>query len=63
MCGHTEHRDINAAKNIAVWGQQEFLLKYSNLSAGTAAITPLDVVMDALSSDGSSATSLKEEAA
>jgi putative transposase len=64
VCGHAEHRDINAAKNIAVWGLQEVLLKFPNLSVGTTAcITPLDVIADVLSSDGFSATTMKEEAA
>jgi transposase len=63
VCGYTEHRDINAARNIAVWGQQEVLLKYPNLSAGTAAITPLDVVLEVVSSDmAMTATTMKEEA-
>jgi putative transposase len=63
VCGHTEHRDINAACNIAEWGLQEVLLRYPNLSAGTAAITPLDVVVDVFVFGGEHlATSLKEEA-
>ena len=57
-----EHRDINAAKNIAVWGKQELGVVVE--SGVECAKVPLDVVFDILASDCQiSSTQMKGEAA
>jgi transposase len=50
VCGHIEHRDINAALNIRDWGIQEFGLRNGDVFAGRQELlpTPLDVIADVL---------------
>jgi len=54
-CGHTEHRDINAARNIQLYGNELN-------TAGTAeSASGVDLVLDVLSSDITN-SAMKEEA-
>jgi putative transposase len=59
-CGVTQHRDINAAKNIGLWGHQQWSLDHTGQELPQA---PVDVVADVLANWGeTSATTMKQEA-
>jgi transposase len=59
-CGVTQHRDINAAKNINVWGHQQWSLDHAGQELPQA---PVDVIADVLANWGkTSATTMKQEA-
>jgi transposase len=59
-CKVTQHRDINAAKNIKTWGHQQWNLDHARQELPEA---PVDVVADVLANWGEkSATTTKQEA-
>jgi putative transposase len=59
-CGHTQHRDVNAAKNIANWGHQQWCLDHARQELPEA---PVDVMADMLTHWGlMSASTMKQEA-
>lgn len=59
-CGHTQHRDINAAINIATWGHQQWCIDHARQELPEA---PVDVMADMLTNWGDqSASTMKQEA-
>lgn len=59
-CGHTQHRDLNAAINIINWGHQQWTLDHSRQELPDA---PVDVTADILVNWGEiSASTIKQEA-
>lgn len=59
-CGHTQHRDVNAAINIANWGYQQWCLDHARQELPEA---PVDVMADMLAHWGlMSASTQKQEA-
>jgi putative transposase len=59
-CGHTLHRDINAAINIKNWGFQQWCIDHSRQELPDA---PVDVSADVLTNWGeTSASTMKQEA-
>jgi putative transposase len=59
-CGHEQHRDINAAKNIANWGHQQWCIDHARQELPEA---PVDVMADMLTHWGlMSASTMKQEA-
>lgn len=59
-CGHTQHRDVNAAINIANWGLQQWSIDHSRQELPDV---PVDVTWDALSNWGDiSSSQMKQEA-
>jgi len=59
-CGHTQHRDINAAINIANWGLQQWSIDHSRQELPDA---PVDVTLDILTHWGElSQSHVKQEA-
>ena len=60
-CGHTQHRDINAAVNICNWGLQQWNIDHSRQELPDA---PVDVTWDILTNWGEvSQSQVKQEAA
>lgn len=59
-CGHTTHRDLNAAINIANWGYQQWCRDHARQELPEA---PVDVTADVLANWGeTSASTMKQEA-
>ena len=59
-CGHTQHRDINAATNICNWGHQQWCIDHARWEPPEA---PVDVTADVLTNWGEiSASTMKQEA-
>jgi putative transposase len=59
-CGHTQHRDINAAINIRNWGHQQWCIDHARWGPPEA---PVDVMADILTCWGeTSASTMKQEA-
>lgn len=59
-CGHTQHRDVNAAKNISNWGYQQWCRDHARQELPEA---PVDVTADVLANWGEmSASTMKQEA-
>jgi putative transposase len=59
-CGHSQHRDTNAATNIRNWGHQQWCIDHARWDPPEV---PVDVTADALTNWGeSSASTMKQEA-
>jgi hypothetical protein len=59
-CGHTQHRDVNAAMNIRNWGHQQWSIDHARQELPEA---PVDVTADRLACWGETSQShVKQEA-
>jgi putative transposase len=59
-CGHSQHRDLNAATNIRNWGHQQWCIDHARWDPPEV---PVDVLADVLTNWGeSSASTMKQEA-
>jgi putative transposase len=59
-CGHSQHRDLNAATNICNWGHQQWCIDHARQELPEV---PVDVTADVLTNwGGSSASTMKQEA-
>jgi putative transposase len=59
-CGHSQHRDLNAATNIRNWGHQQWCIDHARWDPPEV---PVDVTADVLTNWGeTSASTMKQEA-